>query len=238
VSGDGDIHEPEQAAPVRDHVPGDAVDVVGAEGAGRPDGIWDQQVAADDHRWMAEALAMAEHGLSAGELPIGAVVVAGGSIVGRAFTQERTQGRLLVHAELLALDQADRTHAVTRTDTVLYTTLEPCLMCLGAAATAMVDRVVFALASPGDGAAAVATRWERERAVGDIPHVRLPPVIGGVSAEESRELMRRFRAARPDGSDPLAAWVATLIEPAPAALSEGPDGPGVWPDVDIEPEPS
>src|SRR3954467_15486453 len=127
-----------------DHTPPqDAVEVRARAGA---DDVWDRPVEADALRWMAEALAMANHGLSSGELPIGAVVVAGRKVVGRAFTQERTQGRLLVDTELLPLDQAARTHAVPRVGTVLYTTLEPCLMCLGAAASSMVDRIVFALA--------------------------------------------------------------------------------------------
>ncbi|MGI8756221.1 MAG: deaminase [Acidimicrobiales bacterium] len=183
--------------------------------------VWDDPIAAQDQRRMAEALAMAEHGLSAGELPIGAVVVAGGRVVGRAFTQERTQGRLLVHAELLALDQADRTHAVTRVGTVLYTTLEPCLMCLGAAAAAMVDRVVYALRSPGDGTADLAALWDQHRRTDDLPHVRLPPVSGGVGAEEARDQFARFRAARSDSGDPLAAWAATLLRPTDSDDRDG-----------------
>lgn len=198
--------------------------------AGRPAAdaveVWDDPIAAQDQRWMAEALAMAEHGLLAGELPIGAVVVAGGRVVGRAFTQERTQGRLLVHAELLALDQADRTYAVTRLGTVLYTTLEPCLMCLGAAAAAMVDRVVYALRSPGDGAADLAALWAQHRRNDVLPHVRLPPVSGGIGAEEARDQFARFRAARPDPGDPLATWAATLLRSADAdADPRDRDGP-------------
>jgi tRNA(adenine34) deaminase len=212
-----------------DHTPAASVEVAGGAAA---DDVWDRPVEADDLRWMAEALAMASHGLAAGELPIGAVVVAAGRVVGRAFTQERTQGRLLVHAELLALDQADRTHAVTRVDTVLYTTLEPCLMCLGAAATSMVDRVVFALASPTDGAAGVASLWERQRRVASEPLVRLPPVVGGVGAAESRELFRRFRDGRPDPDDPLARWATKLLEP-PASQQAFEDAP----DPEPEPEP-
>lgn len=194
--------------------------------------MWDQPVGADDRRWMAEALAMAEHALAAGELPIGSVVVAGGRIVGRSFTQERTQGRLLVHAELLALDQADRTHEVKRVGTVLYTTLEPCLMCLGAAATAMVDRVVFALASPGDGAAGVARLWQQQGRGSGVPHVRLPPVVGGVGAGESRALFQRFCDGRGDPGDPLRAWATTLLGPAVAIGGDG------GPDRATEPEPT
>jgi tRNA(adenine34) deaminase len=217
-----------------DHTP--PQDAVEVRGRAEADDIWDRPVEADDLRWMAEALAMANHGLSSGELPIGAVVVAGSKVVGRAFTQERTQGRLLVHAELLALDQADRTHAVTRVGTVLYTTLEPCLMCLGAAASLMVDRIVFALASPTDGAAGVASLWERQRRLAQEPLVRLPPVVGGVAAAESRELFRRFCASRPDPGDPLARWAATLLDPPDPGGGDGDDRSAAFEDAP-DPEP-
>ena len=156
----------------------------------------------EDHRWMGEALAMAEKALAIGELPIGAVVVVDGRVVGRAFTQEATQGRLLVHAELLALDQADRMISVRKGPAVLYTTLEPCLMCLGAASVAVIKRVVFALDSEGDGAGELSRLWDEHRSGGDIPHLRLPPVEGGVRAEESRELFARFVGSRPSPADP------------------------------------
>ncbi|CAN5627355.1 hypothetical protein BH10ACT1_BH10ACT1_19610 [soil metagenome] len=178
---------------------------------------------AQDRTWMGEALAMAEKGLAIGELPIGAVVVADGEVVGRAFTQEATQGRLLVHAELLALDQADRVVGARRGRAILYTTLEPCLMCLGAAATAMVERVVFGLGSAADGAGELAGLWDAHRRGGDLPHVRLPPVIGGVGEAASRDLFTRFIAGRPGPTDPLARWASTLVPPAAPALAPLPD---------------
>ena len=61
-----------------------------------------------DEFFMRQALAVAEDGLANGELPIGAAVVAEGRVIASAYTQERTQGRLLVHADLLALQAADR----------------------------------------------------------------------------------------------------------------------------------
>jgi tRNA(adenine34) deaminase len=164
-----------------------------------------------DRRWMGVALAVAEEGLALGELPIGAVVVLGDRVIGRAFTQEATQGRLLVHAELLALDEADRLAGARRGSAVLYTTLEPCLMCLGAASVAMVGRVVFALGSAADGAGDLARFWDQHRSGEDLPHVRLPPVTGGVGADESRALFARFVAGRPSPTDPLAHWAATLV---------------------------
>jgi tRNA(adenine34) deaminase len=158
---------------------------------------------------MDEALAVAEQGLALGELPIGAVVVVDGELVGRAFTQELTLRRLLVHAELLALDQADRVLRGRRSRATLYTTLEPCLMCLGAAASAMVARVVFNLDSPADGAAEFATRWDVER-TGDLPHVRLPMTTGGLHTERARDLFRSFVSAHPD-DDPRVRWAVTLL---------------------------
>jgi len=159
---------------------------------------------------MGEALAVAAEGLAAGELPIGAVVVVDGEVVGRAHTREVAERRLLVHAELLALEQADRVLGRRRADAVLVTTLEPCLMCLGAAATAMVPRVVYALASPGDGTADLAAWWDAHRR-DDLPHVRLPGLRGGVGAAGARALIERFVASRPDPREPLARWAATLL---------------------------
>ena len=165
----------------------------------------------NDERWMAQALAVALDGLQAGELPIGAVVVVDDRVIGRAYTQEATQRRLLVHAELLALDQADRVVGLARGRAVLYTTLEPCLMCLGAASVSMIERVVFALGSEADGAGELSRLWDEHRQGRDLPHVQLPPVTGGISAEGSRALFASFIARRGSTEDPLARWAATLL---------------------------
>jgi len=159
---------------------------------------------------MQVALRVAAEGLDAGELPIGAAVVVDGAVVATAYAQERGQRRLLVHAELLALDAADHVLGSDRPRATLYTTLEPCLMCLAAAATAMVPRIVFGLASPGDGAAGLAAEWDSNRSA-DLPHLRLPTVVGGIAADEARELFARFCAARPDATDGLTAWARALV---------------------------
>lgn len=159
---------------------------------------------------MAAALAVAAEGLAAGELPIGAAVVVDDRIVARAHTAERAQRRLLVHAELLALDAADRTLGADRRRATLFTTLEPCLMCLAATATAGLPRIVFALSSPGDGAAALASTWDDHRSA-DLPHVRLPEVVGGVGAPEAHDLFARYCAERPDATDGLTTWARTLL---------------------------
>lgn len=162
-----------------------------------------------DEKWMLAALGQAREGLRSGELPIGAVVVSGGEIVGRAHTLERAERRFLVHAELLALDEADRRSGWDRRSSTLYTTLEPCLMCLGAAATTMVGRVVFALPSTSDGAARLAQEWELARS-DDLLHVKLPIITGGVGRADAEALFAEFVEQRAD-DDPFARWVKTLL---------------------------
>ena len=68
----------------------------------------DQNRVQEDEAFMQEALNVARRGMKAGELPIGALVVLDGKIIASAHTQEKAQGRLLVHADLLALEQADK----------------------------------------------------------------------------------------------------------------------------------
>src|SRR5690348_6315934 len=113
---------------------------------------------------MREALKVAAEGMEKGELPIGAVVVLNDQIIARAHTTERAERRLLVHAELQALLEADRRSPFPgrRADVALFTTLEPCLMCMGAAMSFMLGTMYYALAAPGDGVAALVSQWQRK----------------------------------------------------------------------------
>src|SRR5579871_3598302 len=118
---------------------------------------------------MREALNVAATALHRGELPIGAVVVLDDRILAAAHTMERSEKRLLVHADLLALEAADRLPDVAgrRRDVRLYVNLEPCLMCLGAAMSFMLGTIYYGLESPGDGAVQLVRQWERRE--GDFP---------------------------------------------------------------------
>ena len=171
--------------------------------------------AATDELGMEAALEVARCGLSRGELPIGAVVVADGRVIARSHSEEVTQRRLLVHAELLALEEADRQHGWDRRTATLYTTLEPCLMCLGAAATAMVGRIVWAVESDGDGAGRLARSWTDGRSA-DLPHLHLPEVTGPVGGDAAGELFQSYVDARADSRDPFVRWAATLVGRTPA----------------------
>jgi tRNA(adenine34) deaminase len=157
---------------------------------------------------MDAALEVAAEGLAAGEQPIGAVVEAGGVLLGRAHTGERTLGRRIVHADLLALTMADeRLGRRPRPGPVrMAVTLEPCLMCLGAAMVLGVAEVFYALASPSDGGAAIAAGWRTDPAA---PWFTAPAMTAGVRREQSRELFRRYvEQAGPGG---MRDWAATLL---------------------------
>ena len=155
-----------------------------------------------DERWMSVALAEAERGLSKDELPIGAAVVGGDGLLAAAQWALRPDLRLVDHAELKALRAAEGTRrlgSAERAKVTLYTTLEPCLLCMGAASSFLAGRVVFAVEAPVDGAGDVLDRWAP--ALGHprdgFPYAT-PPVIGGVCREESLALLRQFIARNPD----------------------------------------
>lgn len=145
--------------------------------------------ALDHEAYMREALAEARLALEAGERPIGAVIVFNGSIVGRGRAGHRGQHSRLAHAELNALlTTANALYDHPHEDAVLYTTVEPCEMCLGAIVMSdAVNHVVFALAD----------RWINPSVMLDMPHVRrhIRNYVGGVLEAESMAL---FEQARPE----------------------------------------
>ncbi len=96
-----------------------------------------------DATWMAEALAEARAAAAEGEVPIGAVVVHQGRVIGRGRNARETRGDPTAHAEVLALQEAARSLGRWRlTGATVYSTLEPCPMCAGALVNARVDRLV------------------------------------------------------------------------------------------------
>ena len=145
-------------------------------------------------RYMREALAVAGQGLEKGELPIGAVLVLHDRIIAAAHTMERSEGRFLVHADLLALEAADKLRPFPgkRREVRLYVNLEPCLMCLGAAMSFFLGEIYYGLESPGDGAVTVVRQWQKKQE--DFPGYRVPKIEGGILREESIELFRQYVA--------------------------------------------
>ena len=97
-----------------------------------------------EERFMREALRLAERAKKKGEGPIGAVVVAGGKIVGRGYNTRTRSQMATAHAEMRAIDRAcKKLHSWRLPDAELYVTLEPCPMCMGAALNARIARIYF-----------------------------------------------------------------------------------------------
>ena len=141
---------------------------------------------------MREALAEAEQALAHGDVPVGAVVVRDGVIVGRGHNRKETDGDPTAHAEMIAITQAAAALETWRLEeTTLYVTLEPCLMCAGAIVNARIPRVVFGAKDPKAGAC------------GSLYQVGLDArlnhrfeVEGGVLEKECAAILQRFFARK------------------------------------------
>ena len=143
---------------------------------------------------MAEALAEARKAAADGEVPIGAVVVYDGRIVGRGRNARETRRDPTAHAEVLALQEAARSLQRWRlTGATVYATLEPCPMCAGALVNARVDRLVYAVADPKAGAAGTLFDVTRDARLNHRIEV-----VSGVMAAECGELLTSFFRARRD----------------------------------------
>ncbi len=137
---------------------------------------------------MAAALDEARRAASAGEVPVGAVVLRDGAVVARTHNQSVARHDPTAHAEFLAIQDALRVLATDRlTDCTLYVTLEPCAQCAGAIVLAKVGRLVFGAYDDKAGMCG---------SLGDlVRHPRLnhkPEVIGGVEREACGALLRQF----------------------------------------------
>lgn len=150
----------------------------------------------DPHRpFMLEALGEARRAGAAGEVPVGAVVVVDGRVVGRGHNRPIGACDPTAHAEVVALRDAARQLGNYRLPgATLYATVEPCLMCAGALVQARVGRLVFG--APDEKAGAVVSRAR----VLEGPWPHRVEVTGGVLAEEARQLIQAFfRERRAEG---------------------------------------
>jgi tRNA(adenine34) deaminase len=141
---------------------------------------------------MAAALDQARRARDAGEVPIGAVVAVDGAIVGRGFNQPLSSGDPTAHAEIVAIRNAARAIGNYRlSGATLCTTIEPCLMCVGALVHARIGTLVFGAAEPKSGAVVSTVRG------GELPgHNHRFAVVAGVCDEECRALLQEFFKAR------------------------------------------
>jgi len=146
-----------------------------------------------DHAWMGIALVLARRAGARGEVPVGAVVVHDGRIIGRGYNLREHDADPTAHAEVIALRQAAASLGHWRVvDATLYATLEPCAMCAGALVNARVRRLVYGCTDPKAGAVDSLYRVTTDPRLNH----RLE-VTRGVRADEcARELRAFFRARR------------------------------------------
>jgi len=138
---------------------------------------------------MALALDEARQAAAAGEVPVGAVVVNDGRVLARGQNRTRRDGIVHAHAELVALAAAERAAGDFRLDnSVMYVTVEPCLMCLGALHQARFTRVVYGADEPKFGAVTSRFQLRGHEALRKISFT------GGVLAGQSAELLSDFFA--------------------------------------------
>jgi tRNA(adenine34) deaminase len=145
----------------------------------------------EDQVWMMEALAEARRAAEIGEVPIGAVVVREGGVVGRGHNRREIDGDPLAHAELLAIrEAAARTDGWRLLGCTLYVTLEPCAMCAGAIVNSRVERLVYGAPDPKAGYCGTLGNLVQDPRLNH----RLE-VTAGVLEGESAALLRGFFAS-------------------------------------------
>jgi len=145
-----------------------------------------------DERFMSEALVLARQAQEAGEVPIGAVVVRDGEVIGRGYNRPISTCDPTAHAEIIALrDAAQRLKNYRLTGCELFVTLEPCAMCIGAILHARLARVVFGAADPKTGACGGVVDLLANDTLNHQTVVR-----GEVMAEAASDLLRSFFGER------------------------------------------
>jgi tRNA(adenine34) deaminase len=155
-----------------------------------------RQTSVSDEFWMEEALRAAQRALEADEVPVGAVVVHAGEIVGRGWNRNLTDSDPTAHAEIIALRQAGTNLGNHRLgDCELFATIEPCAMCAGALVHARIKRLVYGADDPKAGAV--------HSVIEVLNHPQLNhrmEVRGGVLAGRCAELLQSFfRSRRAEG---------------------------------------
>jgi len=149
-------------------------------------------MAASDETWMRRALELAQRARDEGEVPVGAVVVLEGKVVGEGWNRPISGSDATSHAEIEAIRAACRELRNYRlTGATLYVTLEPCAMCIGAMFHARIAKVLFGASDPKTGAAGSVINLFAEQKLNHHASVE-----GGVLAQESGELLRTFFARR------------------------------------------
>ena len=142
----------------------------------------------DDIKYMKAALKQAEKAIALGEVPIGAVIVENGRIIGRGYNRRNTDHTTLAHAEITAIRKANRKVGDWRLEgCTLYVTLEPCQMCAGALVQSRIDKVVIGASSFKSGCGGTLLNILQNEAFNHQVEV-----VSGLMQEECTEILQRF----------------------------------------------
>jgi tRNA(adenine34) deaminase len=152
----------------------------------------EQHFFARDEYFMRLALREAERALAHDDVPVGAVIIHGGEVIGAGHNERELREDPTAHAEMIAVREAARALGSWRLlDTVLYVTLEPCAMCAGAIVLGRIPRVVYGTTDPKAGAAGSVLDVLAEPRLN-----HRPDVAGGLLAAECAELLQAFFRSR------------------------------------------
>jgi tRNA(adenine34) deaminase len=141
-----------------------------------------------DERWMNEAISNALKALNDGEVPVGAVIVKGGEIIGSGYNRVEGKKLATAHAEIIAIEDATAKLGDWRLDGCsVYVTVEPCIMCLAALYLSRVSAVVYGAPQPRGGACGLIDNFHQF-----FPYNRKMEVRGGVKKEDCLSLLKVF----------------------------------------------
>jgi len=149
-------------------------------------------MSADHEQWMSKALDLAKSAEKAGEVPVGAVIVRDGQIIGKGYNQPIGSSDPTSHAEIMALrDAAGNEKNYRLPDATLYVTIEPCTMCVGALIHARIGTIVFGAREPRAGALVSNLQLHEQQF-----YNHRPSISEGILAEECGQLISDFFTAR------------------------------------------
>jgi tRNA(Arg) A34 adenosine deaminase TadA len=157
-----------------------------------------------DNELMRAALKLAEQAMTVGEVPIAAIIVRENKIIGWGWNELNAKRDQTMHAEIAAFRDAAGRYPVDATDLILVSTLEPCVMCYGAALLSGVSRIVYAVSAPADGG------MKRVKPP-ESPDTQVPKVTGGVQRDAALRLFKRWMEAHPQ-ADSQRDYVSQLLK--------------------------
>jgi tRNA(adenine34) deaminase len=153
-----------------------------------------ERLTAEDNKFMLEALKEAELAKAKGEVPVGAIIVRNGQVIGRGHNLREKMRSPLAHAELLAIDEASLTLNSWRLeDCTIYVTLEPCPMCAGAIIQSRIERLVYGASDPKGGCAGTIINLVEDERFNHQVSENISGIMGKEAAEQLSSFFQELR---------------------------------------------